>query len=88
MGRVYLGGDLRDLREILMTFLRREKRGEPETRVGICCGDACKAKQQAAGTWTYALLFKVQGLYRYRCDECFAAECGKRHYLAAQMVPV
>jgi hypothetical protein len=44
---------------------------EPETRVGNCCG--CN---------TYALLFKMQGIFRYRCASCFEKETGHRHHLA------
>jgi hypothetical protein len=55
---------------------------EPETRVGICCGDACKAAQHSSGTWNYALLFKVQGIFRYRCATCFETETGHRHHMA------
>jgi hypothetical protein len=45
---------------------------EPETRVGNCCG--CNQ---------YPLpLFKVPGIYRYRCDSCFERETGYRHHMA------
>jgi hypothetical protein len=60
--------------------MTRLKRGvpEPETRVGNCCG--CNR---------YPLpLFKIQGLYRYRCDECFEKETGHRHYLSPAKVVV
>lgn len=62
------------------------KRGvsEPETRVGICCGDACKAEAER-GKWVNVLLFKVQGIFRYRCDGCFAIETGGRHHLAVDL---
>lgn len=53
----------------------------PETRVGICCGDACRQAHNQAGTWAYALLFKIQGYYRYRCSDCFKIETGKPHHL-------
>lgn len=52
----------------------RVKRGvpEPETRIGNCCG--CGG---------YPLpLFKIQGIYRYRCADCFEAETGYRHHLS------
>lgn len=54
--------------------MNRLKRGqtEPETRVGHCCGDGCSK---------VALLFKVQGIYRYRCSTCFQRETGHKHYL-------
>jgi hypothetical protein len=45
---------------------------EPETRVGNCCG--CNIYPMA--------LFKVPGIYRYRCAECFEKETGYRHHLA------
>jgi hypothetical protein len=65
----------------------RLKRGEaePETRLGICCGDECREAQIAKGTWNYALLFKVPGISRYRCDGCFARETGGRHHLAVDL---
>ena len=50
---------------------------EPETRVGICCG--CRADSMA--------LYRIPGLYRYRCDECFERETGHRHYLAPRRPP-
>lgn len=43
---------------------------EPETRVGNCCG--CNS---------LALLFKMQGIYRYRCSQCYQTETGQRHHL-------
>lgn len=48
------------------------KRAEvsPETRVGNCCG--CMRQ---------SLLFKSQGLERYRCSACFERENGRRHHL-------
>jgi hypothetical protein len=58
------------------------KPAEPQTRVGICCGDACRAEHHATGTWSYALLFKIPGIYRYRCSTCFESETGYRHGLA------
>ena len=51
---------------------------EPETRVGYCCGDGCG---------NYALLFKVPGIFRYRCSECFQRETGYRHHMAALTLP-
>lgn len=42
---------------------------EPPTRVGICCGEGCQE---------YSLLFKITGLYRYRCAECYTKETGHR----------
>jgi hypothetical protein len=45
---------------------------EPETRIGNCCGcNQCPVP-----------LFKLQGIFRYRCAACFEAETGHRHYLA------
>lgn len=57
-----------------MTVTRHTRRGaiEPETRAGICCG--CNA--------SYVALYKIQGIYRYRCDTCFEREAGYRHHLA------
>jgi hypothetical protein len=55
---------------------------EPETRVGICCGDACKIAHDKAGAWSTAALFKVPGIYRYRCADCYVAEVGRRHPLS------
>jgi hypothetical protein len=46
---------------------------EPETRMGNCCG--CNALATLP-------LFKVQGIYRYRCAPCFEAETGFRHHLS------
>lgn len=83
VGRAGVGGDRLHLREIFMSAQRRMARGstdEPESRIGICCGDRCQADAQFKGA---QLLFKVQGFYRYRCDRCFQAEIGRRHYLAA-----
>jgi len=51
---------------------RRRPDPEPETRVGICCG--CGSDGLA--------LFKVPGIYRYRCAECFPLETGYRHHLS------
>lgn len=42
---------------------------EPPTRIGICCGEGCGE---------YSLLFKITGLYRYRCAECYTKEVGHR----------
>jgi len=50
----------------------RHTLSEPETRVGHCCGcHQCPIP-----------LFKVQGVYRYRCADCFERETGFRHYLS------
>lgn len=51
---------------------RRTHIDEPETRVGHCAG--CRKFPIA--------LFKVPGVYRYRCAECFRAETGVDHHLA------
>lgn len=59
--------------------VRWKPQDAPQTRIGICCGDACQAKHHAAGTWNYSLLFKVQGFYRYRCSGCYQAEVGAKH---------
>lgn len=52
--------------------MKREVR-EPETRVGLCCGcepdDALIDKP----------LYKIPGLSRYRCADCFEKETGHRH---------
>lgn len=45
---------------------------EPETRVGNCCG--CNQCPVA--------LFKIQGIFRYRCAPCYARETGHWHHLA------
>jgi hypothetical protein len=54
--------------------MARMKRGEPEpeTRVGNCCG--CHSDPET--------LFKVPGIFRYRCAACFQRETGYRHHLA------
>jgi hypothetical protein len=49
-----------------MPRLKREPI-EPETRAGHCCG--C----HSIGTLP---LFKVQGMFRYRCSACFERETG------------
>jgi len=55
-----------------MTRLKRAET-EPETRIGHCCG--CRSPNDL-------LLYKVQGISRYRCDECFERETGHRHHLS------
>lgn len=51
--------------------MKRQTNDEPITRIGNCCG--CK---------TYpTLLFKVPGVFRYRCGGCYAKEVGSRHWL-------
>lgn len=55
-----------------MRRLRRGQDAEPETRVGNCCG---------CGRWPVPL-FKLPGIYRYRCAPCFEHEAGYRHHLA------
>lgn len=46
---------------------------EPQVRVGNCCGcGACPVT-----------LFKIVGIYRYRCDACYKKETGLRHWLAS-----
>lgn len=52
--------------------MRRRELSEPETRVGNCCG--CNHFPMP--------LFKVPGIYRYRCAECFERETGFRHHMA------
>lgn len=32
--------------------------------------------------WERVLLFKVPGIYRYRCADCFEKEMGYRHHLS------
>jgi hypothetical protein len=49
----------------------KRKAEEPETLVGNCCG--CHK---------HDTLYKVPGIYRYRCDPCFLKETGFRHHLA------
>ena len=51
---------------------RHKLEAEPETRVGHCCGAGCQQ---------LALLFKVPGIFRYRCATCFEKETGRRHHL-------
>lgn len=55
----------------------RLKKGEPESEilVGNCCGDECPDRYPVT-------LFKVPGIYRYRCAHCFEKETGYRHHLA------
>lgn len=56
-----------------MSPMRRQD-PEPETRVGNCCG---------CNSWPVPLtLFKVPGVYRYRCDACFEVETGFSPHLA------
>jgi hypothetical protein len=50
---------------------------EPETRVGNCCG--CNRDPVP--------LFKVQGIFRYRCADCFERETGYRHHLSPPKAP-
>jgi hypothetical protein len=53
--------------------MRRYKRdAEPETRVGLCCG--CREDRVS--------LFKVPGIFRYRCAACFRKETGFNHHMA------
>lgn len=44
---------------------------DPQTRLGHCCG--CK---------TDGVLFKIPGIYRYRCAPCFHKETGQHHWAA------
>jgi hypothetical protein len=46
---------------------------EPETRVGHCCG--CKPDEALSDK----PLYKIPGLFRYRCADCFEKETGYRH---------
>lgn len=55
--------------------MRRRQPEEPETRVGNCCGTKCG---------NHDTLFKVPGIFRYRCAECFEREMGWRHHLSPQ----
>jgi hypothetical protein len=50
---------------------------EPETRVGICCG--CQRSSMP--------LYKVPGIFRYRCAECFLRETGYQHHMAPRIAP-
>jgi hypothetical protein len=52
--------------------MRKRVEAEPETRVGNCCG--CHQDPMA--------LYKIPGIYRYRCAECFQTETGYCHHLA------
>lgn len=52
--------------------MKRRETAEPETRVGICCG--CHQDPMA--------LFKIPGIFRYRCADCFEKETGYRHHLS------
>jgi hypothetical protein len=56
---------------------KRSREPEPETRVGNCCG--CNTDPM--------VLFKIQGIYRYRCAECFEVETGYRHHLSPPPQP-
>jgi hypothetical protein len=56
---------------------------EPETRVGICCGAECNQRR----TINAVLLFKIQGMFRYRCATCFLSETGYRHHLSIDQSP-
>jgi hypothetical protein len=51
---------------------------EPKTLVGNCCG---------CHTWPLPL-FKVPGIYRYRCASRFERETGYRHHLAPPPPPM
>lgn len=45
---------------------------EPETRKGNCGGcNQCPLT-----------LYKIQGIYRYRCADCYEKETGHRHHLS------
>lgn len=54
--------------------MQRMKRAEtePETRVGNCCG--CNTYPET--------LYKIPGIFRYRCATCFERETGYRHHLS------
>lgn len=56
--------------------MRQHRQPEPEIRSGICCGEGCGE---------FDVLYKVPGIYRYRCDRCFKAEQGYRHPLASPL---
>ena len=51
--------------------------GAPEVRAGICCG--CHGDNMA--------LFKLPGLLRWRCTDCYEREVGHRHHLAPPREP-
>jgi hypothetical protein len=57
--------------------MKRPPPSEPETLVGNCSG--CNVFPRP--------LFKIPGLFRYRCDECFERELGYRHHLAPPREP-
>ena len=50
--------------------MRRIRDAEPQSRVGFCCG----CRQDDA-------LYKIPGLFRYRCARCYREETGHFHYL-------
>lgn len=50
------------------------RKPDPELRVGQCCGDYCKDTLQDQQ------LYKIPGIFRYRCARCFYAELGQHHW--------
>ena len=57
---------------MMMRYQRAQRAPqEPLTRIGICCG--CGEGD--------VLLFKIQGVFRYRCSCCYQKETGQRHWL-------
>jgi hypothetical protein len=59
-----------------MNWSRGRREAEPETRVGHCCGCG-----------TDGALFKLVGIFRYRCAACFVRETGYRHHLSPSGPP-
>ena len=57
---------------------QRRRRGavqeeEPRTRIGLCCGEACRRSAKRRGRETS--LYRVSAS-RYRCAACFKRETG------------
>lgn len=60
-----------------MNIVKRNQ-PEPEVHVGNCCG--CN---------TYPItLYKIPGIYRYRCAGCFQTETGYSHHLAPSVTRI
>lgn len=57
---------------------RANPQPDPEIRIGICCG--CSVSN--------LLLFRIPGVYRYRCSPCFRAETGTDHPLCRRIFTV
>lgn len=59
--------------------MKRHAETELETRVGNCCGDNCSDRYPVS-------LYKIPGIYKYRCAACFEKETGYRHHLSPSVV--